>query len=260
MDSNNFILLITYTITFFYFFCPYLISLIYIDFIFGSMDYVRNKLPAFMRKRQTSRHSPLQSNLGNQTVRRRNPTPYYSTNPIITTPILNRSMRSASMNQERMNRHRQPITNEQRSIIEQQRISTPIADEQRSAIMPSPVSYPPERSLVKGENTKNLFFSKKISTEANTDSHYRMVGLVSYSDTEGLNALRTFGTDIANLFGRKGFDMSVFDSLRISTLEKIEKMLEPNQKICSCRMEFDQGATGTNIFHHFYGTLFEKKK
>lgn len=214
-----------------------------------------------MRKRQTSRHSPMQSNLGNQTVRRRNPTPYYSTNPIITTPIPpDRRMRSASMNQERMNRQKRPITNERRSIIEQQRMSTPIADEQRSAIMPSLVSYTPERSPVKGENNKNLFFSKKISTEANTDPHYRMIGLVSYSDTEGLNALRTFGTDIANLFGRKGFDMSVFDSLRISTLEKIEKMLEPNQKICSCRMEFDQGATGTNIFHHFYGTLFEKKK
>jgi hypothetical protein len=136
-------------------------------------------------------------------------------------------------------------------------MNTPIADEQRS--MPSPVPYTPMRSAVKGENTKNLFFSKKISTEANTDPHYRMIGMVSFSDTEGINALRTIGTDIANFFGRKGFDMSVFDSLRISTLEKIEKLLEPNQKICSCRMEFDQGATGTNIFHHFYGTLFQKK-
>ncbi len=187
-----------------------------------------------MRKRQTSRQSPQQPNIANQTVRRKQ-TPYYTTNPMV---------RSASM------------PNRQ-SLIDQPRINSPIADEQRS--MPSPVPYTPMRSAVKGQNTNNLFFSKKISTEANTDPHYRMIGMVSFSDTAGINALRTIGTDIANFFGRKGFDMSVFDSLRISTLEKIEKLLEPNQKICSCRMEYDQGATGANIFHHFYGTLFQRK-
>jgi hypothetical protein len=203
------------------------------------MNYFQNKI---LGKRQTSRQKPDKRN---QTIRR-NPTPYYSANPI---------MRSASMPIIVDRQRSMPISRQRRSMM-------PISADQRQRSaepMPSPVPYTPMRSPEKGVNTTNLFFSKKISTEANTDPHYRMIGMVSFSDTEGINALRTIGTDIANFFGRKGFDMSVFDSLRISTLEKIEKLLEPNQKICSCRMEFDQGATGANIFHHFYGTLFQKK-
>jgi hypothetical protein len=100
--------------------------------------------------------------------------------------------------------------------------------------------------------------SPLISSDPNTDPSYRHIGLIHFTDSAGINLVRGFFTDVANIFGKKGFDNTIYDGLRKSTLEQIQKMLKPNQKVCSCRMEFDMAPTNTMIFHHFYGTLYEK--
>ena len=97
-----------------------------------------------------------------------------------------------------------------------------------------------------------------ISADPNTDPSYQHIGLIHFTDSAGINIVRGIFTDVANIFGKKGFDNTIYDGLRKSTLEQIIKMLKSNQKVCSCRMEFDMAPTNTMIFHHFYGTLYEK--
>jgi hypothetical protein len=104
-----------------------------------------------------------------------------------------------------------------------------------------------------------IYRTSKISTDPNVDPNYRKVGIVHYSDSAGINIVRGFGTGISNIFGAKGFDNTVYDTLRKQTLEKVKGLLTDNQIICSCRMEFDIG-TPSMIIHHFYGTLYEKEK
>lgn len=131
---------------------------------------------------------------------------------------------------------------------------------QASPIQASPIPMPipsSTQTTMNRPHTTNLFFDNRISTEANTDPAYMAAGIVHLTDTAGINALRSIGTEWANMFGAKGFDVSVYDTLRNDTLQKVMDILLPHQKICSCRMEFEMGVS--NIFHHFYGTLYEKK-
>ena len=103
----------------------------------------------------------------------------------------------------------------------------------------------------------NIYSTTKITTEPNTDSSYFPVGLVHFSDSEGINSVRGFATGVANIFGNKGFDNTIYDKLRNNTLSKVNSLIKQNQKICSCRMDFEIGGPQL-IFHHFYGTLYEK--
>ena len=100
--------------------------------------------------------------------------------------------------------------------------------------------------------------STLISSDPNTDPSYRHVGLIHFTDAAGINIVRGVFTNVANVFGKKGFDNTIYDELRKTTLEKVQKLLKPGQKICSCRMDFDVTPTNGMIFHHFYGTLYEK--
>lgn len=104
-----------------------------------------------------------------------------------------------------------------------------------------------------------IYNTSRISTDPNVDPNYKKIGIVHYSDSAGINIVRGFGTGIANVFGSKGFDNKIYDTLRKSTLDKIKGLLTDTQIICSCRMEFDT-ASPSMIFHHFYGTLYEKNK
>lgn len=104
----------------------------------------------------------------------------------------------------------------------------------------------------------NFFPSEKISTQPNFDSSYKEIGVLHITESKGINAVRGLATGISNLFGAKGFDNSVVDTLRNETLANLEKNIKKNQKVCNLRMEIDNPDPGL-LFHHVYGTLLEKK-
>lgn len=113
-----------------------------------------------------------------------------------------------------------------------------------------------------GADTKSdvnnfIFPSKNISTQQNYDPNYEEIGVVHVTDSTAINALRGAVTGIANFFGSKGFDNSVYDIARNSALQKLTKQITANQKISNLRMEasFDQSL----VFIHLYGTLLQKK-
>jgi type IV secretory pathway VirB6-like protein len=107
-------------------------------------------------------------------------------------------------------------------------------------------------------NTNNFIFpSKKISTQHNFDSNYEEIGIVHVTESTAINAIRGVVTGLANIFGSKGFENSVYDIARNSALQKLTNQITANQKISNLRMEasFDQSL----VFIHLYGTLLEKK-
>lgn len=108
-----------------------------------------------------------------------------------------------------------------------------------------------------GSTEKFIFMADNISTQPNTDSSYKEVGILHVTDSTAVNIIRGIATNVSNLFGDKGFDNPLIDDLRNSTLEKVKQMIKEDQKVCNLRMEIE--AHPKLIFHHVYGTLLSKK-
>lgn len=107
--------------------------------------------------------------------------------------------------------------------------------------------------------SSNIIKTNRISTQQNTDMNYKEIGVVHYTNSQGINGVRQLGTSITTLFGYKGFDTSVYDELRNESLEHVDKLLEDkNAKLCNMRMEFTHVGDYL-VLHHVYGTLLKKE-
>ena len=120
---------------------------------------------------------------------------------------------------------------------------------------------------LKGGNSKStdktdlyIYNSSNISTQQNQDINYKEVGIIHITESGAVNMLKEFATGVANIFGRKGFDNSVYDKARNVALDKIMKHINTQtQKICNLRMEVENNPASSLFFIHLYGTLLEKK-
>ena len=120
---------------------------------------------------------------------------------------------------------------------------------------------------LKGCNSKStdktdlyIYNSSNISTQQNQDINYKEVGIIHITESGAVNMLKEFATGVANIFGRKGFDNSVYDKARNVALDKIMKHINTQtQKICNLRMEVENNPASSLFFIHLYGTLLEKK-
>jgi len=101
-----------------------------------------------------------------------------------------------------------------------------------------------------------IYKSTQISTQPNTDTDYQEIGVIHVTDSSPINAARGLATGVANFFGSKGFDNTVFDFARNDALEKMSEQLTSGQKVCNLRMEVSNDAN--LVFVHLYGTLLEK--
>ena len=63
---------------------------------------------------------------------------------------------------------------------------------------------------------------------------------------------------LLNKFGSKGFDNTIYDTTRNLALNKLQSMLNSNQKVCNLRMEIENISQSQLFFIHLYGTLLEK--
>ena len=102
-----------------------------------------------------------------------------------------------------------------------------------------------------------IFGSNQISTQYNTDPNFVERGIIHVTDSDAIGSIRAFGTDIANVFGAKGFDNSIIDKARNKALVKMTTLLSSKQKVCGLRMEITQYPQ--LVFVHLYGTLLESK-
>ena len=109
------------------------------------------------------------------------------------------------------------------------------------------------------ENDISLFVfpTTTISTEPNRDSSYKQIGIIHFTDSGAVNALRSITTGVANVFGKKGFDNTIYDKIRNEALITLASKIEANQKACNVRMDFENTIQDT-IFLHIYGDLYQK--
>jgi len=108
-------------------------------------------------------------------------------------------------------------------------------------------------------NKKDFFYlNKNISTEPNKSKAYVRQGILHFTDSMGINALRETLTSISNFFGAKGLENAVYDRLRNIALIKVGILLEENQRCYNTRLEFER--EDETIFIHVYGTLYVKKE
>ena len=113
----------------------------------------------------------------------------------------------------------------------------------------------------KSDNKLFIFPSTYISLQPNTDMNYREVGVVHITQSGAINIIRGLGTGIANIFGKGGFDTSIYDIARNNALEKImSKINTNNQKICNLRMDLENNPESSSFFIHLYGSLLEKRQ
>ncbi len=115
----------------------------------------------------------------------------------------------------------------------------------------------PRTRKVGGSKENNIYLSKHLSTDPNTDPNYHEIGIVHRTEIKGINLVRDIVTNILNNVGLGGVDSSVYVHLRNKMLTELEELVEKDQKIANIRFDFGHGVG--NIVLHAYGTLFEKK-
>jgi uncharacterized protein YbjQ (UPF0145 family) len=100
-----------------------------------------------------------------------------------------------------------------------------------------------------------------ISNQPNIDPNYVESGIIHVTESQGINALRTGATDLANFFGAKGFDNTIIDKTRNIALEKLFRVAKQSNidKISNLRMEMTNSDPGL-IVVNLYGTALKKIK
>jgi hypothetical protein len=115
----------------------------------------------------------------------------------------------------------------------------------------------PRTRKVGGSKENNIYLSRHLSTDPNTDLNYHEIGIVHRTEIKGISLIRDIVTNYANAAGLGGVDGSVYVHLRNTMLRELEGLVERDQKIANIRFDFGHGIG--NVILHAYGTLFEKK-
>lgn len=115
------------------------------------------------------------------------------------------------------------------------------------------------RRLRGGTPSKDLsvYTTTRLNTEPNSETGYKQIGIIHVTESGASNAVRHFLTGVANIFGRKGFDIKIYNAVRTSALNKLEKQLTGEQKVCNLRIDFEN-TVNDSILVHLYGTLYDK--
>jgi hypothetical protein len=103
-----------------------------------------------------------------------------------------------------------------------------------------------------------IFKTHQISTEPNTDNTFKEIGIIHLSESIAINAARGFITGVANVFGKKGFENTIYDDLRNDALKLLQQKITSTQKVSNLRIEIDRYLD--LVYVHIYGTLLEKIK
>jgi len=111
-----------------------------------------------------------------------------------------------------------------------------------------------------GHKEDYVYLSSQITTQQNNDPNYKEVGVIHITESGAVNFITGFATGVANIFGSKGFDNSIYDRARNSAIRKIIAQIDSKQKICNLRMDVEKDNQTSLFFIHLYGTLLEKIK
>lgn len=108
--------------------------------------------------------------------------------------------------------------------------------------------------------SSNVFSDSRLSTEPNQDMNYEEAGIVHATEAVGINIARTIITNVANVFGSKGMDLSRYDVCRTAVLTKLLNNVPNGYKVCNIKMDIENSAQNTSIHVHAYGSLMKPKQ
>ena len=100
------------------------------------------------------------------------------------------------------------------------------------------------------KNEKVVFLTDKISTQSNQDEQYKEIGVVHMSEAGSVNVVREFGTGLANVLGKGGFDSTIYDEIRDKTLNKLNNLIKDNQKVCSLKIDVENVKANKLFYIH----------
>jgi len=106
------------------------------------------------------------------------------------------------------------------------------------------------------DTNPTIFSTEKISLQS-IPKDYKSVGILHITESSGINALRSMGTEVFNILGSKGFDNGIYDYLRGITFDNVIRTLKDGQKVFNTRLDFEMNPQGSTIFLHLYGDLCE---
>ena len=101
-----------------------------------------------------------------------------------------------------------------------------------------------------------IFNTTQISTQPNTDTNYKEVGIIHVSESAAIRMDRNVVENVYNTVGAHRFDTEVFDSARNLALNKLQEQLTENHKVSNLRMELSKGPG--LIFVHLYGSILHR--
>jgi len=108
--------------------------------------------------------------------------------------------------------------------------------------------------------SSNVFSDTRLSTQPNEDMNYEDAGIIHATEAVGINIARTIITNVANVFGSKGLDLSRYDVCRTAVLTKLLNNVPNGCKICNIKMDIENSAQNTSIHVHAYGSLMRPKR
>ena len=101
-----------------------------------------------------------------------------------------------------------------------------------------------------------IFNTTQISTQPNTDTDYKEVGIIHVTESAAIRMDRNVVENVYNTVGAHRFDTEVFDSARNLALNKLQEQLTENHKVSNLRMELSKGPG--LIFVHLYGSILHR--
>ena len=123
-----------------------------------------------------------------------------------------------------------------------------------------PFSNNEPRQIPQQPPSSNVFSDTRLSAEPNQDMNYEDAGIIHATEAVGINIARTIITNVANVFGSKGMDLSRYDVCRTAVLTKLLNNVPNGYKVCNIKMDIENSAQNTNIHVHAYGSLMRPKR
>ena len=101
--------------------------------------------------------------------------------------------------------------------------------------------------------SKNYIPTRNFST--GDIKNKKIKAIVHVTEATGINVVRGIGTGFANLFGKKGFESTLYDNVKTNAFKKLYQQVPDKYSVGNIKMDIE--TTQSTIFCHLIGTVYE---
>lgn len=112
-----------------------------------------------------------------------------------------------------------------------------------------------KNNIKKGGSYNNIINNQRFSTSKPQNTNMISKGIVHVTESVGINVARGIGTGFANLFGKSGFETTLYDEVKKKAFDKLSSMIsDPSFFVGNIKMDIE--TTQNTIFCHLIGTIY----